>query len=80
LKVLPIVIYFSAITYLFYYLGWMQLVIIKVAWLLQVTMGTSPAESVNAAGNIFIGQVCIIRIILFVIFYLLNLLSARAFF
>lgn len=54
--VLPIIVYFSAVTYLCYYLGWMQTVIKKVAWVLQVTMGTSPAESVNAAGNIFIGQ------------------------
>ena len=50
-------VYFSAVTYVLYYLGWMQIVINKVAWLLSVTMGTSIPESVNAAGNIFLGQV-----------------------
>jgi len=54
--VLPVVVFFSAFTYVIYYLGIIQVVIKKIAWLLQITMGTSPAESVNAAGNIFIGQ------------------------
>lgn len=54
--VLPVIVYFSSFTYLTYYLGIIQVVIKKIAWLLQVTMGTSPSESVNAAGNIFIGQ------------------------
>ena len=58
------IVFFSAFTYLCYYLGILQLVIKKIAWLLQVTMGTSPAESVNAAGNIFIGQVLVISVIL----------------
>ena len=40
-----------------YYLGAMQAVITKIAWLMQFTMGTSAAESLNTAGNIFIGQV-----------------------
>lgn len=35
----------------------MQLVIKKIAWLMQITMKTSGVESLNAAGNIFIGQV-----------------------
>ena len=61
---LPVIVFFSAFTYLCYYLGILQLVIKKIAWLLQVTMGTSPAESVNAAGNIFIGQVLVISVIL----------------
>ncbi|XP_065648982.1 solute carrier family 28 member 3-like isoform X1 [Hydra vulgaris] len=54
--VLPVVVYFSAITYVLYYLEWIQIVIKKIAWVLQISMGTSPAESVNAAGNIFLGQ------------------------
>ena len=57
------IVFFSAFTYLCYYLGILQLMIKKIAWLLQVTMGTSPAESVNAAGNIFIGQVLVILVI-----------------
>ena len=56
-QVLPVVIFFSAFVYMIYYLGIMQIVITKIAWLMQISMGTSAAESLNAAGNIFIGQV-----------------------
>ena len=56
-QVLPVVIFFSAFVYMIYYLGIMQVVITKIAWLMQISMGTSAAESLNAAGNIFIGQV-----------------------
>ncbi|XP_065057044.1 solute carrier family 28 member 3-like isoform X2 [Rhopilema esculentum] len=55
-KVLPVVVYFSAFVYMIYYLGIMQVVIKKIAWVMQISMGTSAAESLNAAGNIFIGQ------------------------
>ena len=54
---MPVVIYFSTVISILYYLGVMQIVILKIAWVMQKTMGTTPAESVNAAGNIFIGQV-----------------------
>ena len=56
-KVLPVVIFFSTVISVLYYLGVMQLVILKLAWLMQRTLGTTAAESVNAAGNIFLGQV-----------------------
>ncbi|KAJ8032415.1 Solute carrier family 28 member 3 [Holothuria leucospilota] len=55
-KVLPVVIYFSAVISVFYHLGIMQIVITKIAWLMQNTMKTTASESLNAAGNIFIGQ------------------------
>ncbi|KAM4807981.1 solute carrier family 28 member 3 [Rhinophrynus dorsalis] len=55
-KVLPIVIFFSTVMSMLYYLGFMQWLIKKVGWLMQVTMATSPAESLSAAGNIFLGQ------------------------
>ena len=54
--VLPIIPYFSALTYVLWYLGVIQVLIKKVGWLLQLTLGTSPAESFNAAANIFIGM------------------------
>ncbi|XP_077864447.1 solute carrier family 28 member 3-like [Saccoglossus kowalevskii] len=54
--VMPVVIYFACFIAICYYLGIMQWVIIKVAWLFEVTMDTSPCESLNAAGNIFVGQ------------------------
>lgn len=56
-QVLPIIIFFSSVISLCYYIGIMQLVIKKIAWLMQITMKTSGVESLNAAGNIFIGQV-----------------------
>ena len=40
-----------------YYLGAMQFIIKKIAIVMQVLMGTTAGESLNAAGNIFIGQV-----------------------
>ncbi|XP_075455064.1 solute carrier family 28 member 3 isoform X2 [Ascaphus truei] len=55
-KVLPIVIFFSTVMSMLYYLGFMQWLIKKVGWVMQVTMGTSPTESLVAAGNIFVGQ------------------------
>ncbi|XP_030843617.1 solute carrier family 28 member 3 [Strongylocentrotus purpuratus] len=54
--VLPIIIYFSAVISVLYYWGVMQTVIQKVAWLMQRTMRTSASESLNAAGNIFVGM------------------------
>ncbi|KAE8633198.1 hypothetical protein XENTR_v10001812 [Xenopus tropicalis] len=55
-KVLPIVIFFSTIMSMLYYMGFMQWLIKKVGWFMQKTMGTSPTESLVAAGNIFVGQ------------------------
>ena len=54
---MPVVIFFSTIVSVLYYLGAIQFVILKIAWVMQKTLGTTVAESVNAAGNIFIGQV-----------------------
>ena len=34
----------------------MQLVVEKVAWFIQILMGTTAGESLNAAGNIFVGM------------------------
>ncbi|XP_068127522.1 solute carrier family 28 member 3 [Hyperolius riggenbachi] len=55
-KVLPIVIFFSTVMSMLYYIGFMQWLIKKVGWLMQVTMATTPTESLVAAGNIFVGQ------------------------
>ncbi|XP_072461946.1 solute carrier family 28 member 3 [Notamacropus eugenii] len=55
-KVLPIVVFFSTVISMLYYLGFMQWLIRKVGWLMQVTLGSSPIESVVTAGNIFVGQ------------------------
>jgi len=55
-SVLPTIIFFSALMTLLYYLGIMQKVVQVMAWLMQRTLGTSGAETVSAAGNIFVGQ------------------------
>nr|XP_027778904.1 solute carrier family 28 member 3 [Marmota flaviventris] len=56
-QVLPIVIFFSTVMSMLYYMGLMQWIIRKVGWIMLVTMGSSPIESLVAAGNIFVGQV-----------------------
>jgi pyrimidine nucleoside transport protein len=33
-----------------------QWVVMKMGWLLSITVGTTAAESLNAAANIFLGQ------------------------
>lgn len=54
--ILPSVIFFSALTSLMYYWGILQRVVMGMAWLMKRVMGLSGAESVSAAGNIFLGQ------------------------
>lgn len=54
--VLPTIVFFCALTALFYYSGVMQKIIQGVAWAMQRSMGTSGAETVAAVTNIFVGQ------------------------
>ena len=65
LQVLPVVIFFSSVISVCCCIGIMQVIIKKIAWLMQKTMKTSGVESLNAAGNIFIGQVLIFLIYTF---------------
>ncbi|VDD86260.1 unnamed protein product [Enterobius vermicularis] len=53
---LQIIIYFGAIVSVLYYLGIIEFVLSRVAWLMQYTVGTTAAESLNAAACIFLGQ------------------------
>jgi pyrimidine nucleoside transport protein len=55
-KNLSVIYFFSFCINLLYYYGAMQWVVSKVGWVLQITVGTTAAESMNAAANIFIGQ------------------------
>jgi CNT family concentrative nucleoside transporter len=55
-KVLPTIIFFSAFMSIFYYYGVMQFIVGLFARLMQVTLGTSGAETLSAAANIFVGQ------------------------
>ncbi len=56
LSVLTIIIFFSSLISVLYFLGIMQLVIKILGGGLSKVLGTSKAESVNAAANIFVGQ------------------------
>ncbi|XP_060932468.1 sodium/nucleoside cotransporter 1 [Limanda limanda] len=55
-QALPIVVFFSSIMSILYFLGIMQWLILKISWVMQITMGTSPTETLSVAGNIFVGQ------------------------
>ncbi|MBI5502658.1 MAG: hypothetical protein HY907_20600 [Deltaproteobacteria bacterium] len=54
--ILPTIIFFSSLMAVLYHLGVMQLLIRGIAWVMARTMGTSGAESLSAAANIFVGQ------------------------
>ncbi|NXX44754.1 S28A3 protein, partial [Tricholaema leucomelas] len=55
-KVLPLVVFFSTVMSMLYHLGFMQWLTGKVGWVMQIFMGTTPVESLVAAGNIFVGM------------------------
>jgi CNT family concentrative nucleoside transporter len=55
-QALPAVIFFSSVTTGLYYLGILQKVVYSFAWIMSRTMRLSGAESLSAAGNIFLGQ------------------------
>lgn len=56
LRVLPVIVFFSALISVLYYLGIMQVVINILGGGLQKALGTSRAESMSATANIFVGQ------------------------
>ncbi len=55
-KVLPSIIVYSAIMALLYHVGIMHRIVYGMPWLMKYVMGTSGAESLAAAANIFVGQ------------------------
>lgn len=54
--VLPTIVFFSALTSLLYYWGILQKIVYGFAWVMKKAMKLSGAESLAAAGNIFLGQ------------------------
>lgn len=56
IRVLPTVIFFSALVSLLYYAGILQKIVKGIAWVVQKTMGTSGSETLSVAGSIFVGQ------------------------
>lgn len=56
IHILPTIIFFASLMGVMYHLGIMQKIVQAMAWIMAKTMGTSGAESLSAAGNIFVGQ------------------------
>ncbi|WP_297474720.1 NupC/NupG family nucleoside CNT transporter [uncultured Photobacterium sp.] len=56
LRVLPVIVFFSALISVLYYIGVMQIVINVLGGGLRKVLGTSHAESMSATANIFVGQ------------------------
>jgi len=54
--VLPTIVFISSLMSVLYYLGVMQVIVKAIAQVMVRTMGTSGAESLSGAGNIFVGQ------------------------
>lgn len=55
-NVLPVIVFFSSLIAVLYYLGVMQWVIRIIGGALQKALGTSRTESMSATANIFVGQ------------------------
>ncbi|MDA9952652.1 MAG: nucleoside transporter C-terminal domain-containing protein [Chitinophagales bacterium] len=55
-QILPTIVFFAALTSALYYLGIIQWIVYAFAWIMSKTMKLSGAESLAAAGNIFLGQ------------------------
>ena len=55
-QVLPVIIFFSALTSVLYHLGIIQKIVSFLAWVLNKFLKITGAESLSLAGNIFLGQ------------------------
>ena len=55
-QVLPVILFFSALTSVLYYLGLIQKIVGFLAWALRKMVDISGAESLSLTGNIFLGQ------------------------
>ena len=55
-QILPTIVFFSALTSLLFYFGILQKIIFLFAYVMKKTLKLSGAESLAAAGNIFLGQ------------------------
>jgi CNT family concentrative nucleoside transporter len=56
LRVLPVIVFFSSLIAVLYYLGVIQIIIRVLGGGLQKVLGTSRTESLSATANIFVGQ------------------------
>ncbi len=55
-NVLPVIVFFAALMSALYYIGVMQFVVGTIGGALERLLGTTRAESVSAASNIFVGH------------------------
>ena len=55
-QILPTIVFFSALTSLLFYCGFLQKIVYFFAIIMQKTLKLSGSESLAAAGNIFLGQ------------------------
>ncbi len=55
-RVLPTVIFFSALVSILYHAGILQRLVKGLSWLLQRTLKTSGSETLSVTGSIFVGQ------------------------
>ena len=55
-QVLPTIIFFASLMAVLYHLGIMQRIVQGIAWVMARILGTSGAESLSVAANVFIGQ------------------------
>ncbi|MBT3830313.1 MAG: NupC/NupG family nucleoside CNT transporter [Gammaproteobacteria bacterium] len=56
LQVLPVIVFFASLIAVLYHLGIMERLVRLIGGFIQFVLGTSKAESMSAATNIFIGQ------------------------
>ncbi|MEM6655889.1 MAG: nucleoside transporter C-terminal domain-containing protein, partial [Planctomycetota bacterium] len=50
------IIFFSSLMSILYHIGLMQLIVGALSWVMRRTLGTSGAETLSAAANVFVGQ------------------------
>jgi CNT family concentrative nucleoside transporter len=55
-QVLPTIIFFASLMSVLYHFGVMQRIVQGIAWVMAKILGTSGAESLSVAANVFVGQ------------------------
>ncbi|KHJ86810.1 transporter gate domain protein, partial [Oesophagostomum dentatum] len=56
LQALQVLVFFSSVVSLLYYYGIIQWILSKLARVMQLTLGTTAVESLNACACVFLGQ------------------------
>ncbi|XP_054266811.1 sodium/nucleoside cotransporter 2-like [Macrosteles quadrilineatus] len=55
-EALSAIFFVSMIVQVLFYLGWMQVICLKLGWFMQFMLGTTVMESVNAVSSVFLGM------------------------